>query len=55
MSEQQFKIGTTVAFPSGRGRVVDVEQIPEKTLLKILTESGEVRLIPDDIPSLICI
>ena len=53
MSEQQFKIGTNVTFPGGRGRVVDVEQIPEKNLLKILTESGEVRLMPDDIPSLI--
>lgn len=53
MSEQQFKIGTNVTFPGGRGRVVDVEQIPEKNLLKILTESGEVRLMPDNIPSLI--
>lgn len=53
MSEQQFKIGTNVAFPGGRGRVVDVDQIPGKNLLKILTESGEVRLMPDNIPSLI--
>lgn len=52
MSEHEFEVGTKIAFPGGRGTIVDIEESCQKKLVKILTISGETRIMPDDISSL---
>lgn len=53
MSEHEFEVGTEVAFYGGKGAVVDIDKCNQNTLLKVLTSSGKIRVIPNNFPSLI--
>lgn len=52
MPEHNLEIGSDVAFFGGRGQVVDLNSGDQKDIAKILTSSGELRLIPTNIESL---
>lgn len=52
MSEHEFEVGDEVAFYGGQGAVVDVERYNQNTSVKILTSSGETRVIANNVASL---
>jgi len=52
MSDHGFEVGAEVVFTGGQGKVVNIDRNHQKDLLKILTTSGQVRVIPDNVPFL---
>jgi len=55
MSAKEIKVGNKVAFPGGRGKVLDIDSGSENNLLKIQTLSGEIREIPSDLNCIMAI
>lgn len=49
MSAREIQIGDKVAFPGGKGKVIDMDSNSEKNLLKIQTLSSEIRVMPSDL------
>lgn len=49
MPTKGIEVGNKVAFPGGRGKVVDVDSNSEKNLLKIQTLSSKIRVMPGNL------
>jgi hypothetical protein len=49
MSAREIEVGDKIAFPGGRGKVIDMNSNSEKNLLKIQTLSSEIRVMPSDL------
>jgi hypothetical protein len=49
MSAKKIEVGNKVAFPGGKGKVVDVDKFSEKNLIKIKTLSSKIRVMPSNL------